>query len=104
MRRCAVGFGWTDETNLDIAAHELAHTLGRMHAPCSNVGQGPGGVDPAYPHDKAGIGGFGYDVIKRQLKDPARYKDFMSYCSPYWVSDYTYAGLFERISYVNRTP
>jgi hypothetical protein len=24
----------------------------------------------------------------------------MSYCSPVWISDYTYRGLFERLDYI----
>src|SRR5690606_15277624 len=29
--------------------------------------------------------------------------DFMSYCSPVWVSDYTFGGLRERMKYVEDT-
>ena len=43
----------------------------------------------------------GYDILTKQWYSPgSRLKDFMSYCSPTWVSDYTYNGLFERMDLV----
>jgi hypothetical protein len=35
------------------------------------------------------------------LLDPALYGDVMGYCSPDWISDFTYRALFERIALVN---
>jgi len=81
-------------------AHELGHALGRNHANCSQGGS-ISGVDPNYPYQNGSIGVWGYDLIGKQLENPSQYKDFMGYCSPGWVSDYTYSGIFSRESYVN---
>jgi hypothetical protein len=69
-------------------AHELGHNWGRNHAPCG----GPAGVDQSYPYPNARIGVFGFDVLTRIVQDSER-RDLMSYCSPEWVSDYTYEGI-----------
>ncbi|HEX7241406.1 MAG TPA: hypothetical protein VF263_14110 [Longimicrobiaceae bacterium] len=70
-------------------AHELGHNFGRRHAPCGN----PAGPDPNFPHAGGGIGVFGYDVFLRSPKDPGREKDLMTYCTPEWISDYTYRAV-----------
>jgi hypothetical protein len=83
----------------DTAAHELGHALGRDHAPCGI--SDPSDIDPAWPkdtaHKGAAIGVFGYDFELARLIKPRPSKDVMSYCSPSWISDYTYAGIFERL-------
>jgi hypothetical protein len=83
----------------DTTAHELGHALGRDHAPCGIPD--PNDVDPSWPedalHKNALIGGYGYDFELSRLVKPKPTKDVMSYCTPSWVSDYTYAGLFERL-------
>lgn len=86
--------------NEGTLAQELGHAMGRAHAPCG----GAGDVDPGYPYGRANIGVFGWDVVDRQLVDPgSRIFDFMSYCHPNWVSDYTFAGLYERMVKVAET-
>src|ERR1043165_5981950 len=71
-------------------AQELAHAMGRNHAPCGN----PGFVDEGFPYGNAEIGVAGWDVVKKQIIDPdARRYDFMSYCGPVWTSDYTWSGI-----------
>jgi hypothetical protein len=66
-------------------------------APCAAFN----GIDPAFPHPQGGIGGWGYDLLGSALVDPAGHSDFMGYCTPTWVSGYTFAGLFERMALVN---
>jgi len=42
--------------------------------------------------------------VTKELIDPDEYVfDFMSYCSPVWVSDYTYTGLYNRMLEVQQT-
>ena len=80
----------------DTLAHELGHALGREHAPC-----GVDDPDPDYPYPGATMGGiYGYDFDLMRLVKPKPSKDVMSYCSPVWISDYTYRGIFERLDYI----
>ena len=82
-------------------AQELTHNCCppgeacRGHAPCG----APPGVDPNYPDYPAiglpagSIGEVGFDIVNGNALDPATTVDFMSYCSPTWVSPYSYEGL-----------
>jgi len=86
--------------NEGTLAQELGHAMGRAHAPCG----GAQAVDEDYPYGRANIGVFGYDIVDKELIDPEdRVFDFMSYCHPNWVSDYTFAGLYERMVKVAQT-
>jgi Peptidase M66 len=93
--RTAIGVGWSGDTSPETAVHELGHNHGRSHSPCGVSG------DPNYPHSGASIGVWGFNPSTNQLLSPNQYVDFMSYCSPAWVSDYTYAALFNRLKFVN---
>lgn len=99
--RASVGLGYQGPESVSTAIHEVGHAHGREHAPCGLGGQPS---DKSYPYPKAQIGVWGLDLLNHQLKNPTTVKDFMSYCSPAWVSDYTYAGLLERIQEVNTAP
>jgi hypothetical protein len=72
--------------SVNTAVHEVGHSQGALHAPCG----GADGPDPAYPHAEATLGTRGLDPLTAQFYDPDAYKDFMSYCRPYWVSDYRF--------------
>ncbi len=89
--RASVGLnlGTGDNTGI-LAAHEIGHNLRRRHAPC-----GVSTSDP-YPYPGASIGEFGLDIQGSAvtLLSPSTYVDMMSYCSPEWISDYTYNGLY----------
>ena len=96
--RVAMITGYPD--NEGTLAQELGHAMGRAHAPCGGAQY----VDPDYPYARANIGVFGWDIVDKQLVDPDdRVYDFMSYCHPNWVSDYTFAGLYERMVKVAQT-
>jgi hypothetical protein len=76
-----------------VMAQEIGHAFGRLHAPCGN----PPYPDPDYPnyppYPSASIGEVGFDPSSESAFDPARTFDFMGYCTPAWVSPYTYAAL-----------
>lgn len=76
----------------DTVAHELGHNLGRRHSPC---GEDIEGLDPDYPHENARIGAPGYDIVERRVQTQSGVFDYMSYCRPYWTSDYTYEGIID---------
>jgi hypothetical protein len=82
----------------EVLAQEIGHAFGRAHAPCGN----PPNPDPNYPtfnsYPAASIGEFGVDTSRLILFDPALTYDFMSYCSPKWVSPYTYVELKKAIT------
>jgi hypothetical protein len=67
-------------------SHELGHTFNNFHAPCG----GAANPDPNYPYPDAQIGVWGWDLVFQRLVNPVTSLDVMSYCSPTWVSDYSY--------------
>jgi hypothetical protein len=76
-------------------AHELAHNMGRKHAPCGN----PLNPDSTYPHPGAIIGVSGADLYTWSVNGtfpveiPSTTFDLMSYCGPRWISDYTFDAM-----------
>lgn len=93
--RAAIGVAYADGESVLTAVHETGHNHGREHAPCDVQD-----ADPNYPHPKGQLGVWGYDLIEKKLYAPTT-PDFMSYCSPPWVSDYTFLALFDRMKAVN---
>jgi len=86
-RPVAIGI---DESSA-IAAHEWGHNWGRPHAPCGD----PPGPDENYPYPDGGIGVYGFSSANNNLQTPGTRSDIMSYCTPQWISDYTYEGVME---------
>jgi len=66
--------------------HELGHSFNLFHAPCG----GAANPDPNYPYPDAQIGVWGWDLVFQRPVNPVTSFDIMSYCSPAWVSDYSY--------------
>lgn len=96
--RTAIGVGWTGDTAPETAVHELGHNHGRGHSPCGVSG------DSSYPHPGARIGVWGYRPSTKELLDPNDYVDFMSYCSPAWISDWNFKHIFQRAKQVSTQP
>jgi hypothetical protein len=86
--KSAIGWDKLPTSAPDVAAHEWGHNWGRNHSPCGN----PSGVDPNYPQADGSTGAYGLDVATLALKPPT-YADVMAYCSPEWISGYTYGGV-----------
>jgi uncharacterized protein YjdB len=69
-------------------AHELGHNLGRPHAPCGN----PANPEAVFPYPDGSIGQPGYDIESGALISSST-KDYMSYCSPEWTSDWAFGQI-----------
>ncbi len=82
-----------------VFANAIGPLFGRLRAPCGN----PPAPDPMFPYSDGQIGVRGYDRRTKTLLDPTATKDFMSFCAPTWTSDYTFAGIFSRLSFLNKT-
>jgi hypothetical protein len=99
-----VGIGPAESGDGSYAAHELAHTLGRLH-PGHGPDQSP--EDPDFPEDYNGMlssareGHHGFDVgdatQRPRVLPYDHWHDLMTYNDPQWVSAYTYQGLLERL-------
>jgi hypothetical protein len=96
-----VGFA-TGNIAGETLIHELGHQHGRGHTPCG----GGAGVDRSFPYANGSVGEWGLDI----RTDPPRLqsptgtnfrKDIMGYCSPQWISDYTYGAIAQRRSAVS---
>ena len=69
--------------------HEFGHNMSLFHAPCG----GARGPDPSYPHPDGSTGAWGYDFRDGgSLVHPSTGRDLMSYCSPRWISDYSFTN------------
>jgi hypothetical protein len=95
-RQVGLGVGFSGQVAADTLSHELGHQHGRSHAPCGTSS----GLDRRYPYENGVIGGWGFDFRTMQLQSPSR-KDFMGYCSPHWISDYSFSALAERRALVS---
>lgn len=94
--RACVGVGFPGTDSAQTAAHEVGHAHGRAHAPC-----GTSDYDTSFPYSGGVIGAWGYDLVSKKLYSPSTTKDFMSYCSPSWISDYNYKAIATRMTTVN---
>lgn len=83
--------------SMDIFVHEIGHSQGRYHAPCDAPG-----ADNNYPYPEADIGTYGYSELTNAYYEPNQnVKDYMSYCDPVFVSDYTYRGVLPFIRHLS---
>ena len=91
--RVATGL-WIDiNWSKDTFVHEVGHIQGRPHSPCGM----PDGADDNFPHTGAKIGTWGFNVLSGQWYDPNNRRDYMSYCTPTWVSDWTWGFVHEQV-------
>jgi len=92
----AVGVDWqgtvqpTTNYRSMTAAHEWGHNFNRRHVNCG----GPSSPDPSYPYTPTSIGVYGYDIVLSAARSTTL-ADFMSYCQPLWISDYTYKAVLD---------
>lgn len=89
--RVGSGANFGTENSAWTLAHEVGHEFGRYHAPCSTSG-----ADSDYPYAGGDIGVWGFDARTRTFHAPDDTTDFMGYCDPQWISDYTWSAMFDR--------
>jgi hypothetical protein len=94
--KSGLGLGYSGQSAARTLAHELGHIHDRPHAPCGSAGN----ADENFPYAGGGIGVAGWDIINEVWIDPSEHADLMGYCTPDWISDYTYAGLHRRLAVV----
>ena len=89
---------WSVDPTIAVEAftHETGHAQGLAHVQCpAAVADDP---DPSFPHADGQIGDWGVGIQSLQVYDPAEVYDYMSYCGPTWVSDWTWNKTFDRIA------
>ena len=89
--RVGAGIGFTGPESAWTMVHELGHVFGRGHSGCSVPRD-----DRDFPYAGGLVGVWGRDPRNGRFYPPTT-ADFMGYCTPVWVSDYTWNRLFERL-------
>lgn len=84
FQRVSSGVSFDPELSAETFVHEVGHSQGRRHIACD----GEGGVDITYPEEGGAIGEWGFGVIDFALRHPTVTKDYMTYCTPTWVSNF----------------
>lgn len=80
------GIGSDRDPGLSIMLHEVGHNFSLHHVNCGD----PVEYDSLYPHNTNSIGTLGVNASFSMFYQPTSYRDIMSYCSPEFVSDYSY--------------
>jgi hypothetical protein len=73
----------------ETVAHEAGHNLNLYHNRCRGDEEIPPDADP-YPYAGGSIGRWGYDAATGNTYDPDGWADLMTYCSPEWISDFSF--------------
>ena len=97
---------FSDARGPGTLAQEIAHNYNGwpfgdrwLHVNCGQ----PDGINPNYPYPTNTIGPigstqyYGYNFINRTVIAPDAARDYMSYCSPTWVSDYNWRGMMDTL-------
>jgi hypothetical protein len=96
--RVAATVYWSADTSLaaETFTHEIGHNQGLVHVACPNTEAD--GIQSEFPHGDGLIGDWGAGVRRLQVFDPDVTFDYMSYCGPSWVSDWTWNQTRARIA------
>lgn len=87
FQRVNINVWYQPESSSGTVVHEVGHNQGLSHVFCP--GGGAGGTDPAYPHNNGTLGVWGWGPKSDDIVGSNAY-DYMSYCGPSWVSDWTW--------------
>lgn len=102
--RVAATVLWSGNPGLSTVTftHEMGHAQGLVHVECP--GAAPDGVDGSYPHADGLIGARGVGLLRADIFAADGAYDYMSYCAPRWVSDFTWGRCAERIELLSSWP
>ena len=92
--RVSANVWWRTESSSDTIVHEVGHNQGFSHVFCA--GGGSTGNDPNYPDPAGYIRERGFGIRDFQVRPPTQF-DYMTYCGPSWVSDWTWNRAYTRI-------
>ena len=95
--RVGTGLGFGGDRWTWTLVHELGHMHGRGHAPCDVSFFSR---DRNYPYSGGDVGVWGWDSRSGTIYGPEGAADYMGYCDEQWSSDYTYGGIYDRMSAV----
>ncbi len=93
-QRASISVFYQTESSAETLTHELGHNQGLNHAPCGGVS----GADPSYPYGGGAIGVQGHRLGTQQLYPSGSTYDYMGYCDPGWVADWTWEKTAGRIA------
>lgn len=84
----SAGLWWDEKGKFPFRTfvHEIGHNQGRPHSPGCDAGY----PDYSYPDQSGKTQTWGFGVIDHVLKHPTVNHDYMSYCTPEWVSEWTW--------------
>jgi hypothetical protein len=86
---------WGGSWSWDTYVHETGHNQGRAHSPCHpQVDRNP---DDTYPYENGSIGAWGWNINSGSFYSPNSFVDYMSYCNPVWVSDWTWGWIHTQV-------
>jgi hypothetical protein len=80
--------------------HEIGHNQGRPHTPGCDAGY----PDYSYPDPDGKTLTWGYAVMTNELKHPNLNYDYMCYCDPQWVSEWTWVRTADVIASMSGSP
>ncbi len=76
----------------ETIAHEAGHNLNLLHNRCTG---GEGNPDDDFPYTSGSIGNWGYDAATGITYDPDEWVDLMTYCTPEWISDFSFGKVLD---------
>jgi hypothetical protein len=76
----------------ETIAHEAGHNLNLLHNRCTG---GEGNPDEDFPYEAGSIGRWGYDAVTGTTYNPDDWVDLMTYCTPEWISDFSYSKVLD---------
>ncbi len=94
FQRVNINVWFNPESSSGTVVHEVGHNQGLSHVACP--GGGAAGTDPNYPYANGQLSGWGWGPKSKSIFGSSTY-DYMSYCGPSWVSDWTWQKTEARI-------